>query len=398
MRNQLLCIDDSPRFCEYVGEMAKRVGFDFTSLTDPGLLREAYRPNFSMIVVDLCMPRTDGIATLRQLAEMDYRGSLVLVSGDSPELLGSAKRVADLNGLEVEAVLQKPIRARELLALLQEYEAHLSTPPELADTQPFFMEPQVKAGIREGQMVVHYQPKIDMHTLQVAGVEALVRWEHPDAGLVYPVRFLPSIESSQVGQELTDAVLKEVLDWLNSRRQRRMPSVQVSVNLPGIALRDLTFPDRAAALVDVLDLQRNQLTFELVEDAMVVDQPRAVEILSRLRLKGFNLALDDFGTGSASMEQLANLPTTELKIDKKFVLAYDESRRARKIVDHSIGLATDLGLQVTAEGVETMELFHHLRSLGCDQAQGFLFARAKTTEDLEAWMAKWRHQVDEQGL
>lgn len=368
--------------------MAERAGYRAMSLPNADLLDEVYRPSISLIVLDLQMPGVDGLEVLRKLADMQFAGGIILASGHRADLLRVATQVAELYGLTIVEALQKPLRAPRLLSILEGYEA-CEADTDLADTQPFFLESQVRAGIRRDQMVVHYQPKLALETLEVVGVEALVRWQHPDSGLVYPNRFIPSIESGKVGLELTEKVFERVLYWCQQRRKRGRPPLQVSINLPPIALRDLKFPDRVAAHVDVSGIERSRLTFELVEDAMVSNQARELEILSRLRLKGFGLALDDFGTGYASMEQLDDLPLTDLKIDKRFVMAYEDSQRARKIVDHSLRLAQDLGLEVIAEGIETEVIYEHLRAEGCQLGQGYYFCRPKSAVDFEQWERDW---------
>jgi diguanylate cyclase (GGDEF)-like protein len=234
-------------------------------------------------------------------------------------------------------------------------------------------------------LVVHYQPKVDSRTSAVRGVEALVRWNHPVRGLLYPAAFLPLAEDSGLMRELTTAVLEQSMDQVVEWR-RAGRSLAVAVNLSASSLVDLELPDRICSILFSRNLPSESLELEITEDFLMGDRERAREILTQLRGLGIRVAVDDFGTGYSSLAYLRELPIDELKLDRSFVQPMSEDPRAAAIVRSTIGLAHSLGMTLVAEGVENEATAAHLASSGCDASQGYFYARPLPADELERWL------------
>ena len=244
---------------------------------------------------------------------------------------------------------------------------------------------QLRHAIDDGELVLHYQPKVDLETGQVRGVEALVRWQHPERGLLPPDTFIPIAEHTALMKPLTAWVLQRACRQAAAWRADGL-SLAVSVN---VSPRSLLHGDLPALVLDVLSstgLPSSLLELEITETAMVVDPSGAKAALQQLRTMGVRVSLDDFGTGYTSMSLLQALPVTALKIDRAFVTGMLASRSDSVVAESLISLAGRLGLMVIAEGVETASVLDRLRQLGCDQAQGFYLARPMPAHHVQAWV------------
>ncbi len=244
---------------------------------------------------------------------------------------------------------------------------------------------ELRAAIVSDQLVVHYQPKINLDTGKVHGVEALVRWEHPTRGLLYPDAFLALVEEAGLMPALTRLVLEMALDqaavW-----QSQGQHLTVAVNLSASSLIDSDLPDRVAAMLAARDLSPAALQLEITEEFLMADRDRARRILTRLRDGGVQISIDDYGTGYSSLSYLRDLPIDELKLDRSFVFPMAGDPRAAALVASTIDLAHNLGLRMVAEGVETDIAYTELARLGCDQAQGYYMSRPVPAADLDRWL------------
>ena len=245
---------------------------------------------------------------------------------------------------------------------------------------------QLRRAIEDGELVLHYQPKVDLETGQVAGVEALVRWEHPERGLLAPDTFVPLAEQTGLMKSLTANVLEQALrqtaTWAEAGLQVRM-----AVNVSARDLHDDGFCGRVSEALDRTGVPASYLELELTERVVMADPERALENLTALSRLGVRLSLDDFGTGYSSLAYLRRLPVTEIKIDKSFVLRMDVDDEDATIVRSTIDLAHGLGLRVLAEGVETAETWQRLSELGCDAAQGYFLSRPHPASVVTDWLA-----------
>ncbi len=244
---------------------------------------------------------------------------------------------------------------------------------------------QLRRGIERGELVVHYQPKVPLQGGATLALEALVRWNHPQLGCLGPDAFIPLAEQTGVIKPLTEKVLEASLE--QCRRWRRAGlDVTVSVNVSTRSLLDHDLPVMIGAVLARLDLHASALQIEITETRIVADLPRARASLEELRAMGVMIAIDDFGTGYSSLSQLQQLPVDEIKIDRSFVTRMESDRQDAVLVHSIIDLGRNLGLRVTAEGVETENVKQVLAKLGCDYAQGFHVGRPVIADECTRYL------------
>ena len=245
---------------------------------------------------------------------------------------------------------------------------------------------ELGAAIREDQLVLHFQPRVDLHTGQCNGCEALLRWRHPEQGMVPPGDFIPAAEMSDVIHPLSQWVVKSALQqirrWLDAGIE-----LAVAINLSARNLMDMRCPEMIAQLLQHYAVPPRLLEIEITESALITDPERALDVLNGFRALGLRMAIDDFGTGYSSLSYLKRLPIDTLKIDRSFVHDMLTDEADAVIVRSTIGLAHSFGLKVVAEGVEQAETLTALAALQCDQAQGFHIARPLPLADFEAWLS-----------
>ncbi len=242
----------------------------------------------------------------------------------------------------------------------------------------------LRQGISRGELVVHFQPQVHLGTGVLLGLEALARWQHPQRGLIGPDEFLPAVQHTNVMRPFTDTLLRDVMSQM--RDWRRGPlQVPVSVNVSAPNLVDRNFPETVRAMLDEYGIAPRELVIEVTENAVLTDAERTLRVLHDLRELGVGLSIDDFGTGLSSLQRLRMLPVDELKIDRSFVVGLPHDIRDTAVVEASVTLARRMGLTIIAEGVEDEITRDALLDLGCDRAQGFLFAQPLAAPALEAW-------------
>ncbi len=258
--------------------------------------------------------------------------------------------------------------------------------PELDEANRTRLETiqDLDAALVHRQFVLHYQPKIDVETGAVFGAEALVRWEHPERGMLYPDAFLPIVEHSGLMNAVTRLVLESAVMQLASWREAGL-DISVAVNLSASDLLDETLADRIAGLLTEHAVPAGALELEITESVIMIDPKRAREVLEALRALGLRIAVDDYGTGYCALAYLRDLPVDELKIDRSFIAHVTTDRRSAAIVRSTIELAHALGLKVVAEGIEHEAALNALASFGCDYAQGYHFSRPVPAEAFTDW-------------
>jgi diguanylate cyclase len=245
---------------------------------------------------------------------------------------------------------------------------------------------ELRAAIDDSQLVLHYQPKAELPSSAVRGVEALVRWDHPRHGLLTPGHFLPLAEQSGLARALTAFVLDRALSEIGSLTGE--PELAVAVNLGPADLLDLGLPEEVARALERRTFPAELVTLEVSEDAIVADPERTLDVIERLRALGVRLALDDFGVGRSSLAHLKNLRVDELKIDRSFVLELATNTADLAIVRSTVDLGRRLGLHVVAEGVATRQAWRLLVECGCNEAQGELLAPPLRAQELTSWLAR----------
>lgn len=247
------------------------------------------------------------------------------------------------------------------------------------------LKSELREAIQSDQLSLYYQPQIDHRSQRVSGLEALVRWNHPSRGLLAPDQFIPLAEDAGLIAPLTHWVLKTALAQLVAL-QKKGYDLTMAVNLSARNLHDMELPASILALLAESGVAPQDLILEITESAVMTNPSNGLTILTELDRMGVTLAIDDFGTGYSSLAYLKRLPVDELKIDKSFVTDMEENDNDAVIVRSTIDLAHNLGLKVTAEGVETRGAWDLLEILGCDNSQGYFMGRPMPAEKLEAWL------------
>jgi EAL domain-containing protein (putative c-di-GMP-specific phosphodiesterase class I) len=235
------------------------------------------------------------------------------------------------------------------------------------------------------ELVLFYQPKVDLTSNRIDGVEALVRWQHPTHGLLTPDKFISLAEQTGLIKPLTERVLTLALQQCARWRQSGL-TLTMAVNVSTINIQDSEFPARVAELIQAAGVPASSLELEITETAVMLDPARAIDCITRLNALGLLIAIDDFGTGYSSMSYLKKLMIAKIKIDRSFVKDMTTHHHDGVIVRSTIELGHNLGLTVVAEGVENQASWDELKTLGCDAAQGYFFSRPVSADQFVEWL------------
>jgi len=339
-----------------------------------------------LVICDLNMPEMDGIEFLRHLAEAGFKGGVVLVSGEDRRILDTAESLAGAHNLNVLGAVEKPIKAATLADILgRRTAADGARGRKLAER---VSESELKSAIESDELIVFYQPKVDVATGSIFGAESLVRWQRPDGSMIPPDAFIPVAEEHGLIDELTRVVftkaVRQVGVWFRTGLE-----LKIAVNVSMKNLEQIDFPEFISAEADEAGLGVKNVILEITETQLMQDTITPLEILTRLRLKGIALSIDDFGTGYSSMEQLKSIPFTEMKIDRAFVNGAAEIPATRAILESTVDLAKRLDMSIVAEGVENQDDWDLITELGIDLVQGYFVAKPMPAEAFGDWAANW---------
>jgi EAL domain-containing protein (putative c-di-GMP-specific phosphodiesterase class I) len=336
----------------------------------------------ALMIIDLEMPGMDGIELIEQLERRELDIPVIIASSRDDVLVQSAETTGRALGLNVLCAVQKPLRLTDLVkALTQANETPQAVPHKSAGADAAWSRRDLVQAIQRQEITVSYQPKFDMKTGLACGVEALARWVHPTVGIIPPDRFIAFAEKEDLIHPLTLAVMTQAMAQAAAWNSRGL-GMSMAINLSPTLLRSSTLVGEIASLQQQYALQPRQVVLEITESALVSDPGSSLAALVRLRLKGFGLSIDDYGTGYSSMRQLAEIPFTELKIDRSFVHGAHRKNNLRVILKSALDMARRLGLSSVAEGVETMQDWRLLQELGCDVGQGYLIAKPVKAEEI----------------
>jgi EAL domain-containing protein (putative c-di-GMP-specific phosphodiesterase class I)/FixJ family two-component response regulator len=396
MRNRrILILDDDADVGQVIQWMAQSIGFEAEFVTRADEFFEkltATHPD--IITIDLAMPGLDGVEVMRMLAERKCKARIVISSGMGTRVLEAAQRSAAEHGLSILGVIQKPISKEALLALIGEggdrnEPASVGMLSAHSDALKI-TEAELKGALERHEFVLAYQPKVLCKTGAPAGFEALVRWKHPSRGIVMPNEFIPLAEQTGLIEDLTEQIFDQSLKWFSASFPP--PHPQLSLNISARSLVDIQMADSLLSLCRRYGVEPERVVLELTETSAMVDPTLSLDLMTRFRVKGFHLSIDDFGTGFSSMVQLVRLPFSEIKVDQSFVMRAQQSQESRTVIKSIVDLGHSLGLLVTAEGVESIEIFDYIKSVGCDLAQGYFIARPMWGEDALAWIQQRKLQ------
>jgi len=389
---RILVIDDESDIGELITAIAKAMGFHCEATTQAMSFLEKLAPDTNIVMLDLLMPGMDGIELLRLLGKRKCNANIILMSGVGKRTIESAQSYGQILGLSIVGQLQKPFRPSEVEEILRRIPS-LELPLVNHPSPPLSIQKaEFQRALEHNEFVVYYQPQIDLEAGRVIGVEALVRWRHPERGLIYPDDFIGQMEKLGLIDELGWTVANRAMREIGLLSDGAEDPLSLSLNASVYSLRNLNFPDALVAIGQEHGVSAGKITIEITETGLIKELSRTLDTLTRLRMKKVKISVDDFGTGYATMKQFKNIPATELKIDKSFVQEMTSSQQDRIMVRKTIEMGHELAMNVVAEGVETPEQLNLLRSYGCDSAQGYLFSRPIPAIELGSWLNTYRAQ------
>lgn len=382
---KLFVLDDDHQYAELLVEIANEQEWDVDYETDPTRFLSSDINESTILVLDLFMPVIDGIEVIRTLADKKCRCPLILMSGFDSKVLHSAQQLAEAHNIPVIATIKKPFSINEFITVLNTARKGIDTSKTLDKDKINFTRSEIENALVNNEFILHFQPQIDIASGEITGVEALVRWEHPKHGLIFPDAFVWVIEQYDLIELLTRKVISAAAQSLTFLKPN-YPDLSMSVNVTAENITSLFLPEQLKNLLKEYNIAPENLTLELTESAVMGHLTSSLDVLNRLRMKGFHLSIDDFGTGYSSLQQLYQAPFNELKIDRTFVSNMLKDKEALVIVEICIMLAKTLNMKVLAEGVEDLAILEKLKSLGCDQAQGYFIAKPMPLSDLKHWL------------
>jgi EAL domain-containing protein (putative c-di-GMP-specific phosphodiesterase class I)/FixJ family two-component response regulator len=387
---RILVIDDDHDSGQFVIDAAEAKGIECIATATAGDFLEHLSADTTLIFLDIVMPEIDGIELLRMLGQAGCSAGIVLMSGADNRVMETAREWAETIGLPIIGHLQKPFRLTELETIFETSRA-LQVSATVDQTPRRMIEPgDIQGAIERDEFVLHYQPKIGLATGSIVGLEALVRWQHPERGLLFPDDFIRRTEELGLINQLGWIVVNRGLSDLRGFAIAADTSLTLSVNTSTFSLQDPGFSDMLLSLLQKYGIASHNLIFEITESGLIRKLSNTLDDLAKLRVEQVQLSIDNFGTGHSTTQQLRAIPATELKIDKSSVQNIHTNDRDCVLVQRTIEIGHILGMKVVAEGVETAEQLAFLLSNGCDIVQGYLFSRPLPAEELLKWLKNHR--------
>jgi EAL domain-containing protein (putative c-di-GMP-specific phosphodiesterase class I)/CheY-like chemotaxis protein len=347
-------------------------------------------PAVDIAIIDLALPGMDALELIRRLAEAKSRIGVVVVGAQSNAVLFSVETMAAAYGINMLGAIGKPVIGSRLEALIANYLQPAEARAAARPPTPPISFAEVGQGLQAREFDPFFQPKIELETGQVKGLEMFARWRHPLYGVLGPASFMQVLEDNRRVDFLDWSMIEKSVAACRTLHDQGIP-ISFSINVDQGTLAHPQFMEQIAACLDRHRIMADYITFEMTESAVLTTDPHFLERLLRLRMKGFGLAIDDYGTGRSNLQLLARIPFSELKIDRSFVDGASKKQAIGTVLRSCLGLARSLDRRSVAVGVETKQDWDFLQGLGCTYAQGYYIAKPMPVEEFPAWLADWQH-------
>ena len=388
MNTKIYIVDDDEQVAELLAVIVSMAGFNqqvFT--TSREFVKQTTCAN-DIILLDLNMPDMDGIEVIRELAKKNCPAGILFISGQDAGVLHSAEKLAKAQNLNVIGSVSKPVQIAVLQKILKDSSEQTTNLNGKKSAAQLVSVDEMRQALANQQLILHYQPQVNIQSGELIGVEALVRWQHPERGLIFPDQFISVAEKNGLIVALTGEVIRLAVEQAKHWQSAGF-CVQMSLNISAENVTSLTLPEQLSAMLKAQDMATSMITLEVTESSLMGELVTSLDILTRLRMKGFALSIDDFGTGYSSLSQLHRIPFTELKVDQSFVMQMDNDDEACAIVKTCIMLGHELNMKVVAEGIENAQIYSELKNLGCDIAQGYYIARPMPADKFDQWLPQF---------
>ncbi|MFC3150039.1 EAL domain-containing protein [Litoribrevibacter euphylliae] len=374
----ILIVEDSDAQRKHLAQQCQDMGCKFVAEAENGRvaleLIENSDNHFDILVCDLEMPDIDGIELINLLGNRITELALIIVSAREKSLISSVELMASKQGIWVLGSVQKPLSYNKLKQLMKHYLTYKNEQGEVVRParKPKLSVEEVKQALDLKLLELHYQPKINMKDHSLAGVECLVRIKKDDQ-VIFPDQFISVCEEHNLIDDLSYRVVAQAvlqkLKWNGLGLK-----TQWSINLSAVSFENETFCEALMEVIKSMQGAASQLIFEVTETAVIKDMGKALGVLNRLRLAGCGLSLDDYGTGYSSIQQLSQIPFTELKMDRSLIDGISSKPHLQVIFASSLAMCNQLGLKMVAEGIESKEDWEYLKRRGCHMGQGYYYA------------------------
>jgi EAL domain-containing protein (putative c-di-GMP-specific phosphodiesterase class I) len=334
------------------------------------------------------MPGMDGIEVIRHLAARGYSDAIALFSSEDIKIVKTVESLASAHQLKLIGSLAKPVTQPQVQAILDSVrEFQINSVKQSPKIKPVakVTPAELAFAISNGEIKPYFQPKMTAKDNRLVSAEVLARWCKPDGSVIAPFAFISVAEDHSLIEKLSCSIFEQAVKKLRYWRNQGF-DFTIAVNISADNLENINLPEIFCGLATKYGVANHNIVLEVTETRLMKNLSTTLDVLARLKLKGFILSIDDFGTGYSSMTQLKQLPVSELKVDRAFVNNVSTDDSARAILESSVGLARKLGLETVAEGVENKEDWDVAVAVGCDTIQGYFISKPLSAEDFDAWL------------
>ena len=386
---RLLVVDDDPLMPSIVKAHYAALGIEHCDTARNGLdamaLVNGSRQPHDLIICDINMPEMDGVQLIAALADVGFTGSIAIISSQQQSVCRTALAIAETYGMKLAGLGRKPMNRNMLAGFLTDLQTDRDNLAIKSDSKikPMTAK-EISIAIEENRVIPYYQPITEMKTGRVIGAEALARIVTSDRSLISPFAFIETAERCGLLEPLTRSMFAALLDD-TIKINKHSPNFNMAINWDPKLLKQKSLPDELQRICNQKQVSPTQITLEITETTAFEASPLILEVLVRLRLKGFGVAVDDYGTGYSNVDRLKRMPFSKLKIDQSFVRKAIDDSFSLVSVETAVRLASELDIPTVVEGVEEEAHWDLMMQCGATQAQGYLISRPLPFEQFQKW-------------